>query len=241
MKKIWKKLLALALCLVLLGSLAGCDLLDEMRQNQAFAKGYGEILWNGRIYKALPENEYFYPPITGQRSLCLTEEDVPVLLSDIIPLAYLGVSEDEVLLRHYGIESTFCREDQFDAYAARMVQPFVAEELCFQYGHYDYEKEEYIEGFHTLTQEQASAIDQVLKEVEPWSLDDYKYGLSGWSVTVQESSKDHMMRRNYVQITVEGLSAYLLVETFQDTQVYTVPDALRPVFIELINLYDHAW
>lgn len=241
MKKIWKKVLALTLCLVLTTSLTGCDMLDEMRENQAFSKGYGEILWKGKLYKALPENEYFYPVISGENSVCLTEEDVPVLLSDMIPLAFLGVSEDETLLYHYDTSLTYCREDQFDAYAARMVQPFVAEELCFQYGHYDYEKEEYVEGFHTLTQEQVAAIDQVLKEVEPWMLGDYANQLSGWTVMIQESSKDHLMRRDHVEIMVEGLSAYLLVNTGKDSEVYTVPDALRPVFIELMNLYENAW
>lgn len=239
MKKIWKKGLAVILCLVLIGSLAGCDMLDEMRENQAFSKGYGEILWKGKIYKALPENENFCPVISGENSVCLTEEDVPVLLSETVCLAYLGVADDETLLYHYDTSLTFCREDKFDAYAARMVQPFVAEELCFQYGYYDYENDEYIEGFHTLDEKQTAAVEQVLKEAEPWMLGDYS--ISGWSVMVQESSKDHLMRRDHVEIVVEGLSAYLLVDTGKDTAVYTVPDALRPVFIELMNLYENAW
>lgn len=241
MKNIWKRALTLTLCLLLIGVLSGCDALDEMRENQAFVRSDAEILWKGSIYKLLPSNDYFYPPISGRHSVCLTEEDVPVLLSDTITKSYLGVSDDEALLRDYASQITYCRQDKYDTYAARLQQPFAAEELCFQYGHYDYEKDAYVEGFHTLTEKQAAAIDQVLKEVTPWSLAEYVNGFSGWSIMVQESSKDHLMRRNHVEIVVEGLSAYLLEDTGKDTMVYTVPDALRPVFIELTNLYDNAW
>lgn len=241
MKTIWKKALALILSLLLLGALAGCDALDEMRKNQAFAIGYDQIRWNGHIYKKLPENKNFYPPISDERNLCLTEEDVPVLLSDMFPLSYLGVSEDEVLLQHYNLEANYCREDQFDAMAQRMAQPFIPEEMCFQYSYYDFEKDEYVEGFHTLTPTQSQAVNEVLTTVTPWSLDENTVHLSGWSIIIQESSADHLMRRDRVELIVEGLSAYLVMEMGGESSVYTIPETLRPVFIEMMNLYENAW
>ncbi len=241
MKNIWKRLFAATLCLFLLIPLAGCDALDEMRANQAFSLGYGEILWNGDIYKVLPENKYFNPIISGERTLCLTEEDVPVLLSDTIYLTHLGVSDDEVLLRSYASQGTYCRADQYDALAERLTQPFVAEELCFQYGYYDYENDKYVEGFHTLTPTQSHAVNEVTTTVTPWTLDESAVQLNGWSITIQESSKDHLMRRDRVQLVVEGLSSYLTMEMGDETYVYTIPENLRPIFIEMINLYDNVW
>lgn len=241
MKKIWKKVLALTLCVLLAGMFAGCDMLDEMREDQAFSLGYGEVLWNGNIYKVLPENKYFNPIISGERSIVLTEEDVPVLLSDTIYLTYLGVSEDEVLLQSYASDGVYCRADQHQALAKRLSEPFVAEELCFQYSYYDFEKDEYVEGFHTLTPTQSHAVNEVLTTVTPWVLDESAVQLSGWSIIIQESSADHLMRKDRAELIVEGLSAYLVMEMGGESYVYTIPETLRPVFIEMINLYENVW
>lgn len=240
MKNTWKRIFAATLCLLLAFAFTGCSELDEARANQAFAKGYGEVLWNGNLYKALPENDYFRPVMTGEQSLCLTEEDVPVLLSSMFNLTFLDVSEDKVLLQDYAGQTVYCREDRHDEMSRWLTEPFQPEELCFQYGYYDYEQDLYIEGFHTLTKAQEDAIDKVLKEVTPWTLDN-NTNVSGWSIIVQESSKDHLMRRDHVEIVVEGLSAYLLVDAGKETIVYTVPDALRPIFMELATLYENVW
>ena len=241
MKNTWKRLLAAALCLFLLIPLAGCDALDEMRKDQAFIQDDGTILWNGNVYKLLPENKYFQPMITGERSLSLTEKDVPVLLSGTFALTYMGIDEAETLIHVYGEQPYYCRADQYDALSARLSEPFAVEELCFQYGYYDYEEDKYIEGFHTLTSAQAQAVEEVLAKVTPWKLGESGAHISGWTMMIQESSKDHLMRRNRAQLVVEGLSAYLTVEMGTETYVYTIPDNLRPIFIEMSNLYDNVW
>ncbi len=240
MKNTWKRLLLTALCLLMLFAFTGCAALDEARENQAFAKGYGEVLWNGSTYKALPENEYFCPVMSGDRSLCLTEEDVPVLLSSMYNLTFLNVSDDEVLLRDYAGKIVYCREDRFDEMSRWLKEPFQPEELCFQYGYYDFEKEEYVEGFYTLNQVQVDAINKVLTSVTPRKLEDTT-SFSGMSIMVQESSKDHLMRRDHVELMVEGLGAYLLVDAGKETLVYTIPDELLSVFTELATTYQKFW
>lgn len=240
MKHIWKRLLAAALCLLLVFAFAGCSALDEARENQAFSLGYGEVRWNGDLYKALPENEYFCPVMPNGRSLCLTTEDVPVLLRDMFALAYLQVSEDKTLLQDYSGEIAYCREDKFDQMAQRMILPFVPEELCFQYGYYDYEKDQYVDKFYTLNQVQVDAINTVLKDVTPRKMDKNTQ-FSGQTIMVQESSADHLMRRDHVEIAIEGLGAYLMVDGGKDTLVYTIPDALYSVFSELTTMYENIY
>jgi hypothetical protein len=205
-----------------------------MRANQAFLQDDGSILWGGNTYKLLPANDYFQPPMSDL-NLALTAKDVPVLLSQINAITYPLVSEDQVLLHNY--LGYYCRVDQYDAYAQRLTQPFEAEELCFQYGYYDYEKGEYIEAFYTLTDIQSAAIGQVLTEVEPWLLEENYNGISGETFYIEESTKDHTMRRPFAELVIEGLSIYLLVDAGKGYQVYTVPDALRPTFLTIANSY----
>ena len=234
MKNIGKRLLAAMLCVFLLIPLVGCDALDEMRANQAFLQDDGSILWGGNTYKPLPANDYFQPPMSDL-NLVLTAKDVPVLLSQINAITYPLVSEDQVLLNNY--LGYYCREDQYDAYAQRLTQPFEAEELCFQYGYYDYEKDEYIETFYTLTLEQSAAIGLVLTEVEPWQLDENYNGITGETFYIEESSADHLMRRPFAELVIEGLSIYLLVDIGNGYDVYTVPDALRSIFLSFSEIY----
>ena len=234
MKNIGKRLFAAVLCVFLLIPLAGCDALDEMRANQAFLQDDGSILWGGNTYKQLPANDYFQPPMSN-RNIVLTNKDVPVLLSNFQAITYMLVSEDQVLLNNH--QGYYCREDQYDAYVQRLTQPFEAEELCFQYGYYDYETGEYIEAFYTLTDIQSAAIGQVLAEVEPWLLEEEYHGISGETFLIEESTKDHLMRRPYAELVIEGLSIYLLVDVGNSHHVYTVPDTLRPVFLSITNAY----
>lgn len=82
MKKVIKTVLVLLAVVGMLLCLCGCTGLENMRKNQAFSRENGEILWNGAVYKALPESEYLFVD-TGyfDDTVYLTEPDVPVLLS----------------------------------------------------------------------------------------------------------------------------------------------------------------
>ena len=80
MEKTKKMICILCLICLLLPLLCGCKELDEMRAKQAFYDENGNILWNGAVYKQLPQGEYFQPHTSYENRVYVTEPDVPVLL-----------------------------------------------------------------------------------------------------------------------------------------------------------------
>ena len=230
MKNIWKRLFAAMLCVFLLIPLAGCDALDEMRANQAFLQADGSILWNGKTYKPLPSNDYFQPSMDSDINVTLTNPDVPVLLSELQSLTFMLVSQDRVLLHNY--LGYYCREDLFDVFSKKLTEPFVPEELCYQYGYYDYEQEQYITDFYTLSAEQTRTIDFVLQSVTPKTFEQHPDYYSE-PIYVEQSSKDHIMRRDFVTILVENLGVYLVLDSGAEYEVYSVPDAFQSVFYDM--------
>ncbi len=233
MKNIWKRLFAAMLCVFLLIPLAGCDALDEMRANQAFMQEDGTILWNSKIYKPLPNNDYFQPSMDSDINVTLTADDVPVLLSDMMAITYMVVSQDKVLLHNYS--GYYCREDFFDVMSQKMIEPLVPEELCYQYGYYDYEQERYITDFYTLSAEQTRTIDFVLQSVTPKIFEQHPDYYSE-PIYVEQSSKDHIMRRDFVTILVENLGVYLVLDSGAEYEVYSVPDAFQSVFYDMAEV-----
>lgn len=172
--KRWTALLAaLILCL----SLCGCDHLDELRASHAVWQEDGTILWNGAVYKTLPDTyAEINTLLTGDQTVYVTAADVPVLLSaefsdyfesdakGIFLAGYVG-SGDE-----YGDEyKLFCREDRYDEFAATLKDGFVFKGYCYDY--FDYTK-----GGQTtyyLTVEQEYAISYIVDTVIPTEYTDY--------------------------------------------------------------------
>ena len=139
MKKGWKRALSVLLVLMLLVSLSGCDALDMMRQAQAYYGENGEILHNGTTYKRLPEWGDLNPGYGyyDENYVNVTEPDVPVLLSGLICLEELILSNDKNFLISINDNNLYCREELYDSVCERIHQGFAAEVVCYYYYVYD--------------------------------------------------------------------------------------------------------
>lgn len=244
MKKSLKRGLALLLVLIQILLLCGCKALDTMRANQAFYDEDGNILWNGSVYKPLPACEYLQPDLDHEIQICVTEKDVPVLLSDIMAERWLYPTEDEVLLLGSGyhwIEGrNYCREDKFQELSDRIKAGFETEIVCYGYDVYDEETGEYSNQYYTLTQEQRDALTLITETVEPMQMGEGWYLDYDWTVELEECSQDMLFRRQTLDVAVAGQQYYLLLYTDTETLTFVVPDGCKATFDEIVRSYLEA-
>ena len=242
-----KRLLALMMAVLLCFSLCGCDALDEMRAQQAFWQLDGSILLGETVYRPLTPCEEFSPNMSDGDYICVTDPDVPVLLSGIIGENF-DISADGVFLENwsYGEDGRsayyYCRDDKHEEIEQRIQTGFKAEVLCYEYEQYDI-KEGY-QGLarYTLTEEQAQAVKTVYSSAIPAPVEDGFFFDSDVSLPLYAASADHLFMRD-AQLTVElaGKSYYLSVEQTDGTLLlYTVPVDMHATFGGILETYHKA-
>lgn len=229
MKKVIKTVLVLLAVVGMLLCLCGCTGLENMRKNQAFSGENGEILWNGAVYKALPESEYLFVD-TGDfdDTVYLTEPDVPVLLS-VFSEMWLYPSGDNTFLEEPESGIYYCREDQYENMLSRIQGGFILDVVCYSY--YTGAGTQY----HTLTNEQVEALEFVARNTEPTVLGDGMYLESDEIVGLQVCSKDMLFQRDYASISVSGNAYYLYWYAEGQEQLFAVPEEYRAVFAEIVE------
>ncbi len=236
MKKIIKTVLVLLTVAGVLLCLCGCDALEDMRERQAFPGDNGEILWNGAVYKALPESACLY--VETDNTVYLTEPDVPVLLS-IFSETPLYASADNAFLESYQTGTYYCREDQYEKMLSRIQGGVILDVVCYSY--YTQTGWQY----HTLTKEQVEALEFVVRNTEPTVLGDGMYLGNEQFVDLQVCSKDMLFQRDYAGISVSGNAYYLYWYAEGQEQLFAVPEEYRAVFAEIVETCmekeDEAW
>lgn len=232
MKKM-KKLLSLC-CIVclLLPLLCGCNALDDARKMQAFYDEEENILWNGAVYKKLPQGEYFSPDIDYgySKTIYVTKPDVPVLLQEMFCEASLNADKDGVILeKDYSYASGYydtvyyCREDRYEDVSARLQAPFKADMVCYTYHVYDMESGEFVEKIYRLTNDQWGVLRKILENGEPMEVS------AGWElsfdeiVSLEECSEDMLFRRSFLDLMNCGGTYYLEFDDGRTTKIYQVP------------------
>lgn len=241
MKKSLKRGLALLLILMQIFVLCGCKALDTMRANQAHYDDDGNIFWNGSVYKPLSACDELMPDVDYGTTVCITEADVPVLLSDVFAQDMLSPSKDGVILQSDWSSKNYCREDKFQEISDRIMAGFETEIVCYGYDVYDEETWEYSTEYYTLTQEQWEALELITETVEPtkmgegWSLD------YDWSVPLEERSQDMLFRRQNLDIAAAGQQYYLLLYTDTESLAFAVPDGCKATFDEIVKPYLEAY
>ena len=243
MKKSFRQILLLLVVLLLLLSFTGCAGLDQMRQQQAFICEDGSILWNGCTYMPLPESAYFMPTTSYASTIYTTEPDVPVLLSGILFKETLYASTDGRFLINVKVSNIthYCREDLYEEITARILAPFTPEIVCYSYNTYNTKR------YYILTEEQTTAITQVVETTEPLP------SIEGWYLDydmvfrLYESSRDMLFQRAYLDIGAIGNSYYLTLYTYEEALnnavpqgCYAVPEDFNPIFDEIISSIRNA-
>ena len=234
MKKFCKLLAVCCLVSLLLPLLCGCGALDEMRASQAFYDEEGNILWNGTVYKKLPQGEYFTPVTDYNNRVNVTKRDVPVLLQEMFPEDVLRATEDGLILEtsydvFYGDESPYyCREDRYAELSQRLKAPFAPDMVCYEYYAYNPETEEYEDKIYRLSDEEWGVLKKILETVEPMQMSE------GWDldydriVFLEESSEDRLFSREFLDLMVCGSTYYLRFDYGRETKIYEVPKDAAP-------------
>ena len=240
MKKMRKLLAICCLVCLLLPLLCGCRALDEMRASQAFYDQEGNVLWNGAVYKKLPQGEYFSPEIDYNTSVCVTEQDVPVLVQEMFCKDSLYVSEDGTILESYaaGEAQYYCREDRHEELSQRLKEPFRSDMVCYFYYTYDEETDEYAEKIYRLSDDEWGVLRKILETAEPMQISE------GWNlsydriVSLEECSEDRLFCRQFLDLILSGETYYLRFTQGLEVVVYEVPEEAVP---HVAKIMDAEW
>lgn len=237
MKNKCKRIFALVLVALQIVLLCGCTALDEMRKNQAFYGEEGNIVWNGKVYKKLPESDYFFPERDYETIVRVTEADVPVLLSELFAFDYCYPSTDGVFLEDRGENIYYCEMSVYKEFRDRILGVFEPEIVCYSYTVFDEETYDVEIRHHTLTQEQVDAVFYVVENVEPTVLQEGMSLESDLSVCLEECSEDMLFRKETMEISRSGSTFYVHQYTVRGTKLFTVPQEYNATFAKIVEEY----
>ena len=227
MKRV-KRIVALALALLLCLPLCSCKELDDMRDRQAVRQKDGTLLFNEQIYKVLPyTGEALNQDTDYDGQIMVTELGVPVLLSKMMG-SYARTLGDGAFIEFDAYDNEYyCREDLYDELVA------VVEENApiskYYYTYYIPRNIDYI-----LTVEQMAVIDAVLRHAE--ELVDPKEVHTNYSLKLYGLTEDGWFRKNVCRIEYNidySDNHYYLVPDI-GSQYIRVPEEYEPIFTEIV-------
>lgn len=229
-KRILALLAALALCI----SLCGCSLLDTMRNMRATMTEEGDIkLYDGTVYKLLPQCEELFPQFTGLDMVYIVEDDLPLLLTAFAENGYNRSDDGWFLLTYTDDgEVLYCRADVYDSVLDRIQNGFTAEMYCYTY--FDYDEDE--SATYTLTQEQAELLELLCATQEPQVLAeeldfDWEYMADLYLYT-----EDRLFAKNTLDICIANDRYYVLDYTENDEMaIYKVPAEMTAEFEKIME------
>lgn len=240
MKTRVKRILCLAVAVMLCFSLAGCKELDDARAHHAILQDDGTFLLNGEKYVPLPYSEDFNPPMDWSETIAVTEPDVPVLLKDIFYTLYFNVSKDGIIKDSHilGDSGTYyCLEKDYAALAARIEAGGQLTGMRYMYSNWDNVKEEWTEKTVYLTEEQVNTVKRVMATVEPVVVD---YPDGEYLVSLEWCSEDGLFSRDFGEIYRYN-GRYALVNWKEESGECTLYEAsaeYNAIFDSIVAPYD---
>jgi len=162
-----KRIILLAVALVMCISLCSCLDLDAEREKHAKLQDDGSIMLNGNKYVLLPESEELSPYVKYSNGyLNLTDKDVPLLFAPLLDKGGYCVSEDDVFIlnefRSNHEVSYYCREDVYDEVAKAMKEE-KEYHLGYEYSTYDHNTGDYVSNCRFLTDAEEDILEETLK------------------------------------------------------------------------------
>ncbi len=245
MKKRFRIAALLAALAVLCALVTGCGALDDMRARHGYYDEDGNIRIGAYKYLPLPENEYFTPYNTTilfdkvNAYICVTERDVPVLLSEEFGNRYYIYNDGKILgtSTHdpYGVRY-YCREDIYATLMPLMEKPFEVKGYFYTYKDAMDDGSGFRVETYRLTDEQVAVIDDVVATVEgdiPIGYgEDNKY-----VIPVYASTDSLLLRKDAYKILVRD-GGYVLRTVDQggnELTDFTVPAEYHAVFDDIVK------
>lgn len=245
MKKFIRTAVLVFALTVLCFSLSGCHALNEARNAQAFKNDDGTILYNGKIYKALPDREEFadlsYSLTYDHGNMVyVTDKDVPVLLSAFFGQPAFTDKDKKIIFTDYLTDSTsnslkFCREDIYDTLVEEIKNPnftkytMALDSMGLSYLLDDIDIPDSVD----LKDYEIAAINEIIALNDTVENPDTFDSYDGVYAEIFRSTDDGFIYENYCTLLNQGDSYYISVygpETFdedgyfnQSVTIYKVP------------------
>lgn len=230
MKNVKRILLSLLVVCLLCTTLTGCQVLEEARAAQGFWVTPGESFrWGDATYQRLPDGkvlEYLHVQYDyAADSVCVTEEDVPVLLSFILGEEFYQSNEGLLLVSSsYDYEAYYCRSDAYAQLVQQLQNGFNPVGICCEYTLWDTEQEDFTQTAFRLTMEQTTMI-RALLALERTYVPEMMYTSYDYSLSLNECSDDMLLQKPLVELCQAG-DSYFLMNTDDDGEwIISVPDA----------------
>lgn len=242
MKKILRIFTLATILLLQCFLLSGCDALDELREKQAYYTEDRKIVYNDAVFVLLPENELLQPvyDYSADCQLNITGKDVPVLLSSMLSERTLYMTEDGIFLCGYDDTRNgnivYCREDKYDEIVARMKEEFKPTKACYFYNIYDTETYENSGGHYVLSDEEFSAVKEVMITTTASNLPSNAYIEYDYTISLELCSEDLLFRKYAMDISLLDNQYYIIYHSEDDTtSIYTVPDSYNEIFSNILK------
>ncbi|MBQ6948029.1 MAG: hypothetical protein IJN42_08265 [Clostridia bacterium] len=242
MKNKIRLLALLVLSAVALCSLGGCASLKDMRAAHGIYtdETYQTVLYNKTEYRRInDQGGYLRPHVTDMdHVIYLTEQDVPVLLSESMGVPYL-LSEDEtfIISDNHETPDVYCRADRYDEIAALIVKPFAPTHFCYTYYKYDEQSFSSSEIMCILTEEQSEVIRTVLSTVPPTAITDKEYQDLHFLRELEACTEDALLRNYALDIYMTDNAYYLVIDQSGVGTYHPVPADLCDDISEILKPY----
>ena len=230
MKKL-KSLLCIFIIVMLCFSLTGCNYIDEMREAQIHYDNEGNLVYNNKKYIILPQCEDFSPQRTYDKTLYITEPDLPVLLNGFLgDDAYLTLN-NQFIFSTGDNTSYYARIDIYESIITRIESGNYFDKYCYNNSYYDVDTNEYVSKKIRISDEISDAIDYIitgepLEEVDPSLL--YKYQI----MDIYAMSEDELFNTHFA--TIYKTEKCIYIADYNDN-AYIVPNEYNEIFTELID------
>lgn len=232
-----KRWIAVLLVVVLCLPLCGCQRLDEMRAAHAVWQEDGSIKWDGNVYRKLADSPKI-SIICDPTIILLTEEDVPVLLSETIG-EYCRISRNRVIFIVPGPEGEvlYCREDMYDFMTEHLKNP---ELTTYYYTYWNYETDGVLgeQHYYYLSVTQGSTIDQLITALEFVAVDEdfyYDFEANDFRVTLGKCDSERLFGANYVLEIVRKSGTFYLMTP--DEHIAQVPADYDNIMKTIVSVY----
>lgn len=237
-----KKILCLSLAVLLCFSLIGCNAIDNKRKVQIHYNEEENLVYDGKEYKLLPECSAFSPDMTHTQNLFLTEEDLPVLLSEIFGIsAYL--TKDKLFISTDAFTysdskfAIYARSDIFDSIAARIKSGDYFDGFCFCYSYWD-ENGNYNETYKIISEEAEKAVKEIISTGTPDEEIDIDL-LYTYEVTDLRACSNDLLFNEY-SATIYKTEKYIYITAFtglNKEQVFKVSEEYYDAINEIVESY----
>ncbi len=252
-----KKFLCLCLSIIICFSLCSCNFIDELREKQAHFNKNNNIVYNGKVYKVLNDCKYSPSDFSKNKTVIITEEDVPLLLSETLGERFY-LSDDEKFIKKYSfgydydysyedetLENNvyYAREDVYDEISSMIETSDYFDHYAFIYT--DSVKDE--KHNYEVSVEKWKLVDNDAKDVFDFELDygmhykfEYEYMSQYYVTDIYKVSNDLTFKKLHLSLYNPPAGLYVVRSDYTSgIEIYIpVPIQYQDTIMKIVNEFN---